>query len=133
MCLSYVYQGKKKKEALDKLKDVITVWKVVRKNSFGHYGTTKYVTGDRKFPVHAGEGKFKQPLLGYVGGGHFFLTKEGAKGWKSCGKEYYSESGERIVQCKINKADINSIGTQYGHKIVVVKKATFPKYMGKKS
>jgi hypothetical protein len=133
MCLENVYRGKEKKKRLAKLKDVITVWKVVIKaedcSPWDYNGPAKYVTCDLYFPIYAGEVEFKRPnICGYKGGGHFFLTKDGAKYWKILGRDLK----ERIVRCKINKADINSIGNRHGKEIVVVKKAAFPKYVGAK-
>ena len=134
MCLSYVYQGKKKKEALAKLKDVITVWKVLVIPDEEH---PNWKTDIYCYPVHAGVVKFRQNIINsdgfgslepkYKGGGHLFLTKAGAVDWHD-GDKYC-----KIVQCKVEKKDINNIGERDGFPIVVVKKATFPKYLGRKS
>jgi len=126
MCLNRVLGGKEKKATLAKLKDKIVVWKVLAKpiGKHDHYST------DCKFvPVFAGEVKFTQNIIDnsrvpYLGGGHFWLTKEGAENWGV----YFTE---KLVRCTIKKSDINSIGYQCVHLVVVVKKATFPKYIGK--
>lgn len=129
MCLDNVFRGKAKKKKLVKLKDTVTVWKVLRKFGPGHNGDWR--TGDRQFPVHAGEVKFKQNIISaiglsisYRGGGHFFLVKQDAIN--------YCQQGEKVVRCIIKKTHINTIGKQSSREIVVVKKATFPKHIGDK-
>ncbi len=128
MCLSIVLRGKEKKAALAKLKDTITVWKVLCKPD---KPGGCYMTDCMHTPIYAGEVKFKQNIIGndewncgYRGGGHFWLTKASALSWGVIGNE-------KLVKCAIKKSDINTIGYQY-HLVVVVKKATFPKYIGKK-
>lgn len=134
MCLETVLKGKEKKAALVKLKDTIIVWKVLVKP---YKDCDCYTTHIRDFPVYAGEVKFKQPMINnhphhsspiYRGGGHFWLTKAGALNW---GVDY----GCKLVRCTVKKSDINTIGYEneyLGELVVVVKKATFPKYIGKK-
>lgn len=125
MCLEIVLRGKEKKAALAKLKDTITVWKVLTK-PHPKWNPGYYVTDICDFRVHAGEVTFKQPAIdGYRGGGHFWLTKAGAVNWN------YDDPSCRIVRCTIKKLDINAIGFQ-DDLVVVVKKATFPKYIGKR-
>lgn len=130
MCLDIVLYSKKKKEVLAKLKDTITVWKVLRSPTYGRRGG--YVTSWLCTPVYAGEVTFKQNSIrlymtsrSYRGGGHFWLTKEGALDWGVTGIE-------KLVRCTIKKANINTIGKQAGYPVVVVKKATFPQYIGGK-
>ena len=129
MCLSSKLTGREKKKFLDSLPDEITVWKVLIK-----WGS-KYKTDCRVFPVHAGIVDFKQSVIkasrrpgwrvsfNYKGGGHFFLHRESAESW--AGSQY-----KKVVRCKIKKEWVNSIGDQWGSRVVVVKRATFPKYIG---
>lgn len=139
MCLEQVMRGKEKEEFLEKLPDKITVWKnvlkwAVWKDILEKY-PGKYTTDCRRFPLHAGEVKFKQNIIkiyarrGYRGGGHFWLTRKGARSWRS----RKSWNRERIIKCVIKKEWINSIGTQDGYKGLVVKKAIFPDFIGKKA
>lgn len=133
MCLTTVLRGKEKKVALAKLKDTVVVWKVLLKPGKDYYGSRVdcYQTDQQKFPVFAGVIKFKQIVIAiysssYRGGGHFWLTKKGAKNWIGW------NSREKLIRCTIKKSDINAIGYQHNFPVVVVKKATFPKYVGKK-
>ncbi len=134
MCLEIVLKGKEKKAALAELKDTIVVWKVLNK-PFPEGGCDYYTTDCQNFHVYAGEVVFKQNTIGgtwgepkYRGGGHFWLTKAGVLDWDDC-DDY--EGGCEIVRCIIKKSDINTIGVQR-YPVVVVKKATFPKHIGKK-
>ena len=125
MCLDYIHRGKEKKEFLDTLPDEMVVWKVVK----GHDG--RYSTDCRDFPLHSGEVAFKQNIIethytAYRGGGHFFLHKSDADSWLD------PFSWERVIRCKIKKKWINTVGEQDGAIVLVVKKAIFPKYIGKK-
>ncbi len=126
MCLSIVFRGKEKKAALAKLSDKITVWKILAKPYKLH---PNYRTELRGVLVCAGEVKFKQNMIrpgrpnNYRGGGHFWLKRN---------KRWGVNWDCKLVQCTIKKSDINTIGIQNGHPVVVVKKATFPKYIGKK-
>ena len=126
MCLHTILRGREKKEALAKLEDTITVWKVVnRPYAYGDGWTTDHMG----YPIHAGEVTFNQNIIHpdssnkYRGGGHFWLTKAGAFTWGVVGRE-------KLVRCTVKKTDINTIGSQCGIPVVVVKKATFPKYLG---
>lgn len=135
MCLDNVFRNKEKEEMLAKLKDVVIGWKVLRKQE------GSYVTGDRGYPVFAGENTFEQQAIrlylskhfigtkSYHGGSHVFLKRESAKWWQ----KQITHPHERVVQVTINKADINTIGEQEGRIVIVVKKATFPKYIGGKT
>ena len=142
MCLARVYRGKERKEALAKLKDVITVWKVLLPPD---EEMDYYYTDCRSWPVYAGEVKFKQNVINkdgsfawgpkYRGGGHFWLTREAAIEWKEMDCYMSGNKDTEIykhVRCTVRKEDINAIGEQGGHVVVVVKKATFPKYVGEK-
>ena len=132
MCLQVIYRGKRKKEELANLRNTIRVWKVLEPC----HG--RFRTDSRCVRIVAGENKFTQNIIstcgsceGYRGGGHFFIHKKDAKKWN------VFMTDRRCVQCTIQKADINNIGTQEGMNfrsalVVVVKKATFPKYIGSK-
>ncbi|KKM72808.1 hypothetical protein LCGC14_1416800 [marine sediment metagenome] len=127
MCLSTVFRGKKKKEALAKLKDTIIVWKILHAPRASR---SYYVTEIKGVHVYAGKNKFRQNIIikhfgrsNYRGGSHFWMKKNGH--WDILW-------GNKLVRCTIKKSDINAIGTQNGHFVVVVKKAIFPKYIGKK-
>ena len=136
MCLDTVLRRKEKKVALVKLPDTITVWKVLLKPGWDKgENNTCYVTDWFLFPVYAGEIKFTQlhlkgfvDCLSYRGGGHFWLTKKGAEDWMGSHK-----NTEKIARCTVKKSNINAIGSQNDFPVVVVKKATFPKYIGEKT
>ena len=126
MCLQTVMSSKEKKKYLEKLSNEITVWKVVCK-----YLPGRYTTDCRKFPLHAGEVKFRQNTiytevdwsLSYRGGGHFWKTRAGARYWAN----YPSD---RVIKCIIKKEWINTIGTQGDFIVFVVKRAIFPEFLG---
>ena len=135
MCLDTVLRGKEKKVALAELPDTITVWKVLLKPGWNEKEKGNYVTDWLLFPVYAGEIKFTQShlkgfvdCLSYRGGGHFWLTKKGAEDWMGL-----RNSTEKIARCTVKKPNINAIGFQSDFPVVVVKKATFPKYIGEKT
>ncbi len=132
MCLQIVMKGKEKKDFLAKLPDMITVWKVVTK-----WGKGDYVTDCKSFSLHAGEVKFPQNTINksnwrmfqgpiYKGGGHFFLIRQAARDWSGWHFQ------DRVVKCQIKKEWINNIGTQDSKKVVVVSRAIFPAFLGKK-
>ena len=126
MCLDTVIRGKEKKAFLATLPDEIVVWKVVVLTNTGYETDCRYV------PLHSGEMKFKQNVIHirfcslYRGGGHFWLHKKDAEGWRDIGG-----FDDRVVKCRIKKEWINTIGLQCGIMVLVVKKAVFPKYIGK--
>lgn len=130
MCLSEVYSKKEREKALKDLPNEFTVWKVLKKNGPGNYETDCM-----RSPVYAGRVKFKQNVIrvigigfslpSYRGGGHFWMDKQAALVWRIPVK------GEVIVPCKIKKAWIVNMGEQDCCRVVVVKKAVFPKYIGK--
>jgi hypothetical protein len=127
MCLSVVYRGKQKKEALAKLPDSFYVWKVVcRANGGG------FVTDCELKPLYGGEVEFVANIINrkhrykdqrYCGGGHFWMTRGAA--------ELSQLGDEKIVRCRAKKKDVTSIGRQEGYRVIVLKKATFPKWVGK--
>jgi len=144
MCLHTILRGREKKEALAKLEDTITVWKTVNMpyaHALIHEIPGGWTTGCRRWPIHAGVVTFIQNTIQaakvvgthgpkiqegpqkYRGGGHFWLTEAGALAWGTC----YTQ---QLVRCTVKKTDINTIGSLHGFPVVVVKKATFPQYLG---
>lgn len=132
MCLSEVYRGKKKKDFLATLPDVITVWKVARKGGRNNYkplyhGKNRYVAGankasSKKIEYYNSDGGY---WGWYQGGFHFWQSK-------SFAVSENSHPTIKAIPCKINKADITSVGEQWNGICIVARKATFPKYCGEK-
>lgn len=125
MCLSVIFRNKQKKEYLAKMPDEVIVWKVVHKRVDG-----SYITDCKHFPLHAGEVRFTQNIIhrvrssNYRGGGHFFKTRKAAKVWGQF-------AADRVIRCTTKKVWINTVGTQRGATVLVVKRAIFPDYISK--
>jgi hypothetical protein len=123
MCLSVVYRGREKKEALAKLPERFYVWKVMRKIRNGFQAPHQYIR------YHGGKLKFKTNMIhrfgsmAYRGGGHFWRNRKRAD-------RSAENLGGVLARCYAKKSDITSIGTQSGNTVIVLKKATFPKWVG---
>ena len=126
MCLSTVYQGKKKKKALAELPKVVKCWKVVGR-----------LRGDRKqyWPPIYDAKSYKtgwnevRPSIHYVGyrvAFHAFLNKKQAKNWAN------AQLGQKIIQSKTEKKDIVAIGEQKCRLCIVTKRIWIPKPKKKK-
>ncbi len=134
MCLSVIYNGKKKKEALAKLPDVVTGWAVVRRKGNKYY---PYWSGDS---LHAGKNKAqdipcrRKRIEGYPAGFHRLLHRKDVLDY---GLYHPEVTSIVIATCKIHKKDITAIGISngwLGHKdylCIVAKEITCPQYCGK--
>lgn len=117
MCLSLVYEGKKKKETLAKLPDMVTCWKLVfrRGNQYGskyipewNYRKGLYLAGwNETIPFF----NFKYKIAF-----HAFCTKKGAKYWEKSWKAL------NLIKCKTRKKDIVAIGEQGKDSLCLVTK-----------
>ena len=131
MCLGVVYSEEKQKKILDKLPNVIEVYKVVR------YSGKKYKAEIKNFSFLTRLNKATHTLRnvdpgGYKGGFHSFKSLHGAKEWK-----YGGWGSELIIKCKIKKAWITAIGSQNGvvfvtNKIIMPSPRTRDKIMAGK-
>ena len=122
MCLNIVYRRKQKKEALAKLPDMITCWKVVQKQGNQH-GSRFVPEMYKRSSLFLTGWNVVEPYMSYNSGYrvafHAFQTKKGAEDWKG----YY----KHIVKCKTRKKDIVAIGEQRGHLCLVTKRIWIPK------
>ena len=116
MCLSIVYKGKEKKEALAKFPETGYYWKVVTFIDGKYYPSVyKYSEPFKTLNVK------KKPLyrgMGYNLAFHIFRYKKDAIAWRGW-------LDDRVVRCKVKKQDIVAIGTQriFGmQKLVIVTK-----------
>lgn len=124
MCLSVIYKGKQKAEALAKLPDVVTGYSMTMKYKERYYPVCQQMNT----PFVAGRNEAIQcqvepiPNRYYQAGFHRYLSRRAARLWV----------GDRIMSCKIHKKDITAIGEQQGALCVVAKQITCPQYCGKK-
>jgi hypothetical protein len=109
MCLSSRLTRKAQKEAVAKLPEWVTVWKVYENRSSqcdswvgAHYGP-----GDEKGGVYVAHKKDVATDKGqpYKTGFHAYATKHGARSWM------FTES-EVVVECNVKRSWITSIGAQ---------------------
>lgn len=124
MCLGLVYRGKKKKEVLAKLPEMVTCWKIVQRrgNQHGSKFVPEWYAGNSLFL--AGWNTTK-PFLGYQYkyeiAFHAFRTKKAAEKWRGDYKHTY------LVKCKTRKRDIVAIGKQRDNLCIVTKRIWIPK------
>jgi hypothetical protein len=130
MCLSVVYRGKRKKEALAKLPESGYYWKAVLLNETNQYTPTVYqhrcvfiagwnLTNPVAADVDCGCTTYKAAF-------HLFRTKEAAKKWVDNYGWIY-RSNIRYIRCKIEKKDIINIGEQDNELCVVTTRFWCPK------
>ena len=124
MCLSVVYRGKKKKEALAALSDSFYCWKVaaVYDRPKRYYSAPIWRA---RYPVGWGQTKPSYAGCGYQIAWHFFLKKSDAV-W------FRRDHDEEIIRCKVKKRDVVAIGEQTWNckklSVIVAEWAWFPRY-----
>ena len=121
MCLSTVYRGKEKKEALAKLPESGYYWKCVTSRGWGYiapcYGT-RYKSGWNYVEAKRG-GQEEYPVAF-----HLFRTKAGLIAWlRWVGRD----KKDKIVRCKVEKKDIVAIGKQSSDLCIVTTRFWCPK------
>lgn len=141
MCLSVVYRGKQKKEALAKLPDRMYCWKVMDEKFCSLWmqsGLLQYTVGEQVFPANtiSGGKRLGYELPNYKGGGHFFRHRADAEEYKRWVVSYQLNPQIQIIRTIINKTDITNLGTDSNMNsglTIVARKAIFPKYVGAKT
>lgn len=122
MCLGYVYKGKKKKDALAKLPEMVKCWKVVgrfRFNDKQYYSPP--IFDNKHYMVGWNEVRPKYYRVGYRVAFHAFLKKKQAENWANAGL------GQKVIQSKTEKKDIVAIGEQGCRLTIVTKRIWIPK------
>ena len=121
MCLSVVYSGRKEASELAKLPDMVTCWKVVRKNGNQH-GTRYHPEFDyqRHCFLSGWNETIPQIIYRYKIAFHAFLTRDSAEQWKRSYRPLH------IIKCKTKKKDIIAIGCQQ-NLTIVTKRIWIPK------
>ena len=115
MCLSIVYRGKQKKDALAALPKSGYYWKKVLiryKDGSHYYPPVMILPGDRPYKVGWNNTKLKYDGEGYALGFHLWRDK-GANNNK--------------IRCIIKKKDIVAIGKQWNALVIVTKRFWMPK------
>ena len=117
MCLTIIYRGKQKKEALTKLPESGYYWKTVKQRLDGNYAPIcNNLPLMKPFKVGWNITKSKYIRAGYRIAFHLHRTKKDAMEWKG---EY--------IRCIIKKKDIVAIGKQWGNLVIVTKRFWMPK------
>ncbi len=125
MCLSSRMTRKAQKEAVGKLPEWVTVWKVLytfdgKDSAYfaAEFQAERYTGGiyvaDETLRLNRKGGRQR-----YNSGFHGFATRKGAIAWGTWGSL-------RIVPCRIKKRWITSIGNQDGYKCYVTSKIKIP-------
>ena len=114
MCLSTVYRGKQKREALAKLPESGYYWKCVYQKN-GKYWPIFYDDKPLKAGVNIAKAR-NYSGIGYKPAFHLFLSKDRAS-------TYYGLSTKQavVIRCKAKKKDIVAIGEQRGLCIVTTR------------
>lgn len=112
MCLSIVYRGKEKKNALAALPKSGYYWKKVWEKDSGYYPSVMILPGNRPYKVGWNNTKIKYDDAGYALCFHL---------WRKPGCH-----GDR-VRCVIKKKDIVAIGIQWDALVIVTKRFWIPK------
>lgn len=110
MCLSTIYRGKEKKNALAALPKSGYYWKRVMRRKNDYYPSIMILPGNRPFRI--GWNKTKKKYDGY--------------GYAICFHIYRNRSSGR-VRCIVKKKDIVAIGKQWGQLVIVTKRFWMPK------
>jgi hypothetical protein len=129
MCLSRVYRGKEKREALAKLPDTFCVWKRLLSSGDGIYLCC--LAGDR---IHAGRMRASYLGMAYeIPNDRYSTRNEPMKGRDAyrCGWHAYRQNVTGGVRCTAHKKDVRAIGVQTGRIVVVLSHITFPRKCGK--
>lgn len=117
MCLHNVYSKEKQQRILDKLPNVIEVYKTVNYHNGGYralFRNFRFLTGSNKAKGTTRDVDFGR----YRAGFHSFKSLHGAKRWG-----WYRKV---IVKCKIKKAWITAVGCQGDSVVFVTNKIIMP-------
>lgn len=123
MCLSHVYKGKEKKEALAKLPEMVKCWKVVRRLREQYWPP---IFDSQPYRAGWNVTKPRRCHLRYKVAFHAFLNKKEAENWANKG------FGQKVIQSKTEKKDIVAIGEQNNRLTIVTKRIWIPKPKKKK-
>lgn len=116
MCLTTVLYGKRKREELTRLPDMVRCWKIARRKGKKYWPE---VWNSNPFKAGWNEVKPMSMYFGYWVAFHAYRNKKDAERCKS--------EGGIIVQCRTKKEDITAIGKQYGALCIVTKRIWIPK------
>jgi hypothetical protein len=134
MCLSRVFRGKEKREALAKLPDEFPVWKYLHNESllglpswFTEFSLERVFAGEMRASylgkARTGPGRrsnaIRSKLRAYMAGWHAYVKRP---------PSFWSRTNTR---CVAKKKHIREIGMQDGCLVVVLSHITFPKKCGK--